>query len=76
METVETYDYLFITCILLLIFSFFVIIINKIIPKDIMMKSKPINIKRGKIIGSILGVVIGFFISFYLWNNGYLDFMI
>ena len=42
--------------------------------KDMMIESKEINIKRGKIIGSIIGTVVGIFICYYLSVNGYFDF--
>ena len=41
-----------------------------------MMESKEINIKRGKIIGSIIGIVIGIFMCYYLSVNGYFDFFL
>ena len=37
-------------------------------------KSKEINIKRGKIVGSVIGIVIGIFMCYYLSVNGYFDF--
>ena len=41
-----------------------------------MMESKEINIKRGKIIGSIIGIVVGIFICYYLTVIGYFDFLV
>ena len=70
----ETIDYIFIFCILLGVFAILVSIIHPLIPKDLMMESSEINIKRGKKIGSIIGVIIGLFIGYYLWVNGYFDF--
>ena len=69
-----TIDYIFIFCILLGVFAILVSIIHPLIPKDLMLESKEINIKRGKIIGSIIGAIIGLFIGYYLWVNGYFDF--
>ena len=70
----ETIDYIFIFCILLGVFAILVSIIHPLIPKDLMLESKEINIKRGKIIGSIIGTVIGIYICYYLSVNGYFDF--
>ena len=73
---IESIDYIFIFCCILGVFAILVSIIHPLIPKDMLMKSKEINIKRGKIIGSILGLVIGIFICYYLTVNGYFDFLI
>ena len=70
----ETIDYIFILCGIVAVFAILVAIIRPLIPKDLMMESKEINIKRGKKIGSIIGIIIGLFIGYYLWVNGYLDF--
>ena len=70
----ETIDYIFIFCCILGVCAILVSIIHPLIPKDMMMESKEINIKRGKIIGSIIGTVVGIFICYYLTVNGYFDF--
>ena len=70
----ETSDYIFIFCFILAVFAILVLIIHPLIPKDLMLESKEINIKRGKIIGSIIGIIIGLFMGYYLWVNGYFDF--
>ena len=70
----ETIDYIFILCGIFGVFAILVSIIHPLIPKDLMMESKEINIKRGKIIGSIIGIVVGIFICYYLTVNGYFDF--
>ena len=70
----ETIDYIFTFCLILGFFAILVSIIHPLIPKDLMLESKEINIKRGKIIGSIIGVIIGLFMGYYLWVNGYFDF--
>ena len=70
----ESIDYIFIFCCILGVCAIFVSIIHPLIPKDMMMESKEINIKRGKIIGSIIGTVVGIFICYYLTVNGYFDF--
>ena len=70
----ETSDYIIIFCLILGVFAILVLIIHPLIPKDLMLESKEINIKRGKIIGSIIGIIIGLFMGYYLWVNGYFDF--
>ena len=70
----ETIDYIFLFSVIIGVFAILVTIIHPLIPKDLMMDSKEINIKRGKKIGSIIGVIIGFFMGHYLWVNGYFDF--
>ena len=72
----KSIDYIFIFCCILGICAILVSIIHPLIPKDMMMESKEINIKRGKIIGSIIGTVVGIFICYYLLVNGYFDFLI
>ena len=71
---IESIDYIFIFCCILGVCAILVTIIHPLIPKDMMMESKEINIKRGKIIGSIIGIVIGIFMCYYLSVNGYFDF--
>ena len=73
---IESIDYIFIFCCILGVCAILVSIIHTLIPKDMMMKSTEINIKRGKIIGSIIGTVVGIFICYYLLVNGYFDFLI
>ena len=70
----ESIDYIFIFCCILGVCAILVTIIHPLIPKDMMMESKEINIKRGKIIGSIIGIAIGIFMCYYLSVNGYFDF--
>ena len=72
----ETIDYIFILCGILAVFAILVSIIHPLISKDLMMESKEINIKRGKIIGSIIGTIIGLYMGYYLWVNGYFDFFL
>ncbi len=71
----ETIDYIFLLCVIIGVFAILVTIIHPLIPKDLMMESKEINIKRGKKIGTIIVVFIGFFMGYYLWVNGYFDFI-
>ncbi len=70
----ESIDYIFVFCCIVTVCAILVSIIHLLIPKDMMFKSKEINIKRGKIIGSLIGIIIGIFVSFYLTVNGYFDF--
>tara|TARA_B100000989_G_scaffold254180_1_gene202803 strand:+ start:99 stop:323 length:225 start_codon:yes stop_codon:yes gene_type:complete len=70
----ESIDYIFIFCCILGVLAILVSIIHPLIPKDMLMESKEINIKRGKIIGSVIGIVIGIFIFYYITVNGYFDF--
>ena len=72
----ETTDYIFIFCCILGVFAIIVTIIHPLIPKDLMVESKEINIKRGKKIGSIIGLIVGLFMGYYLWVNGYFDFFL
>ena len=66
-------DYIFIGCIIIAVFCLLVILLQKIIPKEIMMKSSESNIKKGKTIGTIIGIVVGVFISYYLIINNYFE---
>ena len=70
----ETIDYIFILCGIVSVFAVLVTIIHPLIPKDLMIDSKEINVKRGKKIGSVIGIIIGLFMCYYLWVNGYFDF--
>ena len=72
----ESIDYIFIFFCILGVCAILVSIIHTLIPKDMMMKSAEINIKRGKIIGSIIGTIVGIFICYYLTVNGYFGFLI
>ena len=70
----ETIDYIFILCGIVSVFAVLVTIIHPLIPKDLMIDSKEINVKRGKKIGSVIGIIIGLFMGYYLLVNGYFDF--
>ena len=67
----DTIDYIFIGCIIIAVFCLLVILLQKIIPKEIMMKSSESNIKKGETIGTIIGILVGVFISYYLIINNY-----
>ena len=70
----ESFDYIFIICLIIAVFSFLVLIVRAFIPKHLMLESKEINIKIGKIIGAIIGIIVGIFIGYYLWVNYNFDF--
>ena len=72
----ESIDFIFIFCCILGVFAILVSIIHPLIPKDMLVESKEINIKRGKIIGSIIGIFIGTFICYYLYTNYNFDFFL
>ena len=67
----EIIDYIFIGCVVIVIFGLLVILINKIIPKEMMMKSSQSSIKKGETIGKIIGIVIGLFVCYYITINNY-----
>jgi len=72
----ETFDYIFIFCCILGVCAILVSIIHSFIPKDAMLESKEINIKRGKKIGSIIGAIVGTFMVVYLYENSFLVYLI
>ena len=67
----SSYDSIFIVCIFLIVIIFITVLISKIVPKHMHMKSSDSAIKKGKFIGSILGISIGLFMSFYLFKNNF-----
>jgi len=69
----ESLDYIFIICSIIVVFTLLVSIIRPLIPKSLMIKSKNKSIKRGKIIGSVIGTITGIFISYYIVVKGYVD---
>ena len=69
----EVIDYIFIICCIIGIFALLVLIIRPFFPKYMMLESKEINIKKGKIIGSAIGVIIGIYFWYYFRITGYYD---
>ena len=69
----ESLDYIFIICSIIVVFELLVLIISPLIPKSLMFKSKNKSIQRGKIIGSLIGTITGIFISYYIVVKGYVD---
>ena len=69
----ESLDYIFIICIIIVVFTLLVLMIRPLIPKSLMFKSKNKSIQRGKIIGSLIGTITGIFICYYILVMGYVD---
>ena len=69
----ESLDYIFIICSIIVVFALLVLIIRPLIPKSLMFKSKNKSIRRGKIIGYVIGTITGIFISYYIVVKGYVD---
>ena len=67
----SSYDSIFLVCIFLIVIIFITVLISKIVPKHMHMKSSDSAIKRGKYIGSVIGSVIGLFMFFYLFKNNF-----
>lgn len=67
----DTIDYIFIGCMIIAFFCLLTILLQKIIPKEIMMKNSEASIKKGKTIGTIIGILVGVFICYYLIINNY-----
>ena len=67
----DTIDQIFIGCIIIAVFCLLTILLQKIIPKEIMMKNSEASIKKGETIGKIIGILVGVFISYYLIINNY-----
>ena len=67
----DTIDYIFIGCMIIAVFCLLTILLQKIIPKEIMMKNSEASIKKGETIGTIIGILVGVFICSYLIINNY-----
>ena len=67
----DTIDYIFIGCMIIAFFCLLTILLQKIIPKEIMMKNSEASIKKGETIGKIIGILVGVFICYYLIINNY-----
>ena len=65
------YDPLFITFIFLIFFMFLVVLISRIVPKNMHMESSDSAIRKGKYVGSVIGILIGLFIYFYFFKNNF-----
>ena len=72
----ESLDYIFIICSIIVVFTLSVLIIRPLIPKSLMFKSKNKSIRRGKIIGYVIGTITGIFISYYIVVKGYVDILL
>ncbi len=72
----ESLDYIFIICSIIVVFTLLVLIIRLLIPKSLMFKSKNKSIRRGKIIGYVIGTITGIFISYYIVVKGHVDILL
>ena len=72
----ESLDYIFIICSIIVVFALLVLIIRPLIPKSLMFKTKNKSIRRGKIIGYVIGTITGIFISYYIVVKGYVDILL
>ena len=72
----ESLDYIFIICSIIVFFTLLVSIIRPLISKYLMFKSKNKSIQRGKKIGSLIGTITGIFICYYIVVKGYVDILI
>ena len=72
----ESLDYIFIICSIIVVFELLVLIIRPLIPKSLMFKTKNKSIRRGKIIGYVIGTITGIFISYYIVVKGYVDILL
>ena len=69
----ELTDYIFISFLIIAIFSLLVTLLKKIIriPEDMMMKSSHSSIKKAENIGSIIGIIVGLYLGYYIIVNNY-----
>tara|TARA_B100001287_G_scaffold77719_1_gene64630 strand:+ start:4234 stop:4461 length:228 start_codon:yes stop_codon:yes gene_type:complete len=67
----SSYDSIFIACVFVVFLIFITVLISKIVPKHLHMKSSDSSIKKGKFIGSFIGISIGLFMFFYLFKNNF-----
>ena len=67
----EISDYIFIGYVVIAFFGLLVILLNKIIPKENMMKSSQSSIKKGENIGAIIGIMVCLYICYHLTINNY-----
>ena len=72
----ESLDYIFIICSIIVFFTLLVSIIRPLISKSLMFKNKNKSIQRGKKIGSLIGTITGIFICYYIVVKGYVDILI
>ena len=72
----ESLDYIFIICSIIVFFTLLISIIRPLIPKSLMFKSKNKSIQIGKKICSLIGTITGIFICYYIVVKGYVDILI
>tara|TARA_B100000963_G_C22530018_1_gene627138 strand:+ start:98 stop:313 length:216 start_codon:yes stop_codon:yes gene_type:complete len=66
------YDPVIIIFIFVIILMFITVLISKIVPKHMHMKSSDSSIKKGKFIGAVIGISISLFMYYYLNKNNFL----
>ena len=67
----NSYDPVIIIFIFVIILMFWVVLISKIVPKNMHMKSSDSSIKKGKFIGAVIGISISLFMNYYLYKNNF-----
>tara|TARA_Y100001958_G_C21141723_1_gene480267 strand:- start:866 stop:1093 length:228 start_codon:yes stop_codon:yes gene_type:complete len=67
----NSYDPVIIIFIFVIILMFITVLISKIVPKHMHMKSSDSSIKKGKFIGAVIGISISLFMLYYLNKNNF-----
>ena len=67
----NSYDPVIIIFIFVIILMFITVLISKIVPKHMHMKSSDSSIKKGKLIGAVIGISISLFMNYYLYKNNF-----
>tara|TARA_B100001115_G_scaffold23917_1_gene17475 strand:+ start:86 stop:313 length:228 start_codon:yes stop_codon:yes gene_type:complete len=67
----NSYDPVIIIFIFVIILMFITVLISKIVPKHMHMKSSDSSIKKGKSIGAVIGISISLFMNYYLYKNNF-----
>tara|TARA_Y100001949_G_C15976472_1_gene326304 strand:+ start:1655 stop:1882 length:228 start_codon:yes stop_codon:yes gene_type:complete len=67
----NSYDPVIIIFIFVIILMFITVLISKIVPKHMHMKSSDSSIKKGKFIGAVIGISISLFMNYYLYKNNF-----
>ena len=67
----NSYDPVITIFIFVIILMFIAVLISKIVPKHMHMKSSDSSIKKGKFIGAVIGISISLFMNYYLYKNNF-----
>ena len=67
----NSYDPVIIIFIFVIILMFITVLISKIVPKHMHMKSSDSSIKKAKFIGAVIGISISLFMLYYLNKNNF-----